>query len=79
MKVAKWGNSLAIRLPVSVVTDLDLKEGDEVELTSGKGPTPALVLDKVPDREAIILRMRKYRGTVPADYRFDRDDANGRG
>src|SRR6516162_9006735 len=32
MRVSKWGNSLAIRLPGSVVQALELKEGDEVEV-----------------------------------------------
>jgi antitoxin MazE len=32
MRVSKWGNSLAIRLPASVVKALQLKEGDQVEI-----------------------------------------------
>ena len=32
MQVAKWGNSLAVRLPASVVEALKLKEGDDVEI-----------------------------------------------
>ncbi|HZV21679.1 MAG TPA: AbrB/MazE/SpoVT family DNA-binding domain-containing protein, partial [Hyphomicrobiales bacterium] len=32
MRVAKWGNSLAVRLPASVVEALGLQEGDEVEI-----------------------------------------------
>ena len=32
MQVAKWGNSLAIRLPRSVVEVLGLKEGDSIEI-----------------------------------------------
>jgi antitoxin MazE len=32
MRVAKWGNSLAIRLPAAVVETLELREGDEVEV-----------------------------------------------
>jgi antitoxin MazE len=32
MRVSKWGNSLAIPLPASVVEALRLKEGDEVEV-----------------------------------------------
>ncbi|HSE74871.1 MAG TPA: AbrB/MazE/SpoVT family DNA-binding domain-containing protein, partial [Dongiaceae bacterium] len=32
MQVAKWGNSLAVRLPASVVKALQLKEGDNVEI-----------------------------------------------
>ena len=31
MRVAKWGNSLAVRLPASVKT-LGLQEGDEVAI-----------------------------------------------
>ena len=32
MQVCKWGSSLAIRLPASVVQALQLKEGDEIEV-----------------------------------------------
>ena len=32
MKVAKWGNALAIRLPIAVVKELGLKEGDQVDI-----------------------------------------------
>jgi antitoxin MazE len=32
MRVSKWGNSLAIRLPVAVVKALELQEGDDIEV-----------------------------------------------
>src|SRR5471032_1821848 len=32
MQVAKWGNSLAVRLPAAVVEALELHEGDDVEV-----------------------------------------------
>ncbi|PYU56166.1 MAG: hypothetical protein DMG55_25150 [Acidobacteria bacterium] len=32
MRVSKWGNSLAVRLPTAVVDALDLKEGDQIEI-----------------------------------------------
>ena len=32
MRVSKWGNSLAIRLPLAVVKELELKEGDQVDV-----------------------------------------------
>ena len=32
MQVAKWGNSLAVRLPSEVVEALKLKEGDQIEI-----------------------------------------------
>ena len=31
LQVAKWGNSLAVRLPVECIRAAGLKEGDEVE------------------------------------------------
>jgi antitoxin MazE len=32
VQIAKWGNSLAVRLPASVVEALRLKEGDEIDI-----------------------------------------------
>lgn len=77
MRVAKWGNSLAVRLPKTVVDELGLKEGDEVELGVG-GPGRLTVARK--DRAAEILeRLRGFEWQLPRDYRFDREEANQRG
>ncbi|MDR1990221.1 MAG: AbrB/MazE/SpoVT family DNA-binding domain-containing protein, partial [Acidobacteriaceae bacterium] len=32
VQVAKWGNSLAVRLPAALVDALDLREGDDIEI-----------------------------------------------
>jgi antitoxin component of MazEF toxin-antitoxin module len=32
MRASKWGNSLAIRLPATVVEALELKDGDQIEI-----------------------------------------------
>jgi len=37
MKVAKWGNSLAVRLPSELVARLGLKEGDEIAVVEKDG------------------------------------------
>jgi len=38
MKVAKWGNTACVRLPASLVQELRIEEGDEIDLTpSGRG------------------------------------------
>lgn len=80
MQVAKWGNSLAVRLPVSLVKTLNISDGDELELRpapTAAGPATVLVerqaskLDKL--REA-----RRFRAAWPADFAFDRDEANAR-
>lgn len=76
MQVAKWGNSLAIRLPASVVNALELREGDDIEvLIAGER---VFQVRKKPGNEAIIERLRRFRGKLPADFKFDRDDANAR-
>ena len=74
MHVAKWGNSLAVRLPVAVVQALDLKEGDEIELHV-VGERLLEVARKTPPQE-LLTRLRRLRGRLPADFRFDRLEAN---
>ena len=77
MKVAKWGNSLAIRLPAIVVEAMDFKEGDDVEITAAGAKT--LRIAKAEDMQTFLERIRKYRGRLPPDFKFDRDEANRRG
>ena len=77
MQVAKWGNSLAIRIPADVVRALKLKEGDQVEIRpAGDG---AIELIRDDRREKALKVLRSFRGRLPADYKFDREEANARG
>lgn len=76
MKVAKWGNSLAIRIPADVAKALELEEGDLVELTPKAHGRFDLTLSA--RRERALEAIRSLRGALPADYRFDRDEANAR-
>jgi antitoxin MazE len=78
MQVSKWGNSLAIRLPAAVVEVLGLKEGDQVEIVVAGSRKLDLGRVDAGDRQA-LARLRKYRGRMPADFRFDRLEANERG
>jgi len=76
MQVAKWGNSLAIRIPAAVVEALALQPGDEVEVrVVGERD---FVLARKPGREDLLKRLRAFRGRLPADFVFDRDEANER-
>lgn len=77
MQVAKWGNSLAVRLPASVVEALDLKPGDDIEIHVQGERTFAI--EKAPGRLELLARLRKYRGRLPVDFRFDRLEVNERG
>ncbi|RWE55327.1 AbrB/MazE/SpoVT family DNA-binding domain-containing protein [Mesorhizobium sp.] len=76
MKVAKWGNSLAIRLPAVVVEALELREGDEIEIQVADARR--LGVARKPAREELLKRLRAFRGRLPADFKFDRDEANAR-
>ena len=76
MKVAKWGNSLAVRLPAAVVEVLQLEDGDDVEIRVDAPRTLTVV--KKPDIEEMFARVRKLRGAMPKDFKFDREEANER-
>lgn len=73
MQVAKWGNSLAIRLPAAVVEILGLKEGDQIDVQVA-GNRAFEVARKASNQE-VLARLRQYRGTLPADFKFDRLEA----
>lgn len=76
MQVSKWGNSLAVRLPAAVVEALELKEGDEIEIHVADARE--LSVARKPGREELLKRLRAFRGRLPADFTFDRDEANAR-
>ena len=76
VQVARWGNSLAVRIPAKMAKTLSLQEGDEVELR-GVGPR---LLELSPDerRAHALEAMRALSWTLPPDYKFDREEANAR-
>jgi len=76
MQVAKWGDSLAVRLPATVVEALTLKEGDEIEIHVAGAR--AFEIKRKPEPREVIQRIRKFRGRLPADFHFDRLEANTR-
>lgn len=76
MQVAKWGNSLAVRLPASVVQALDLKEGEEIDLhVVGER---SLEITKQANAKELLIRLRALRGRLPESFHFDRLEANFR-
>jgi antitoxin MazE len=76
VQVAKWGNSLAIRLPSAVVEALELKPGDEVQIHVAD--RRELGVSRKPGREELLKSLRAFRGRLPADFIFDRNEANAR-
>lgn len=76
MKLAKWGNSLAVRLPSSVIEALDLKDGDDIEIEVVGARQ--LEVKRTEDSRQVLERLKKFRGRLPPDFHFDRLDANAR-
>ena len=76
MRVAKWGNSLAIRLPLAVVEALSLKDGDDIEIRIAGDREFEVSRDA--SRQRALNRLRKLRQPLPSGFSFSRDDANER-
>jgi antitoxin MazE len=76
MQVAKWGNSLAVRLPAAVVEALGLKEGDQIEIRIADVRTFEIQRDR--SRQNALDKLRKLRRHLPPGFVFDRDEANAR-
>jgi antitoxin MazE len=76
VRVAKWGNSLAVRLPAAVVEALDLKDGDDIEIRVAGRAKFEVRRDRT--REQALARLRKLRRPLPQGFVFDREEANAR-
>lgn len=76
MLVAKWGNSLAVRLPKKLVEAMRLAPGDELAIV--EATKNQIAVEKRDRRKEALDRMRNRRWTLPKGYRFDREDANKR-
>lgn len=68
MRVVRWGDGLAVRIPEGV----GLREGDEVEVRAAGARAIGVA------REALLRGLREFRGRLPEGFRFDRDKANAR-
>ena len=76
MQIAKWGNSLALRLPKAVVDALKLKEGDDVEVTVAGTRRFEIARDR--RREAAVARLKALKWKLPEGFKFSREEANER-
>ncbi|HEY8565778.1 MAG TPA: AbrB/MazE/SpoVT family DNA-binding domain-containing protein [Beijerinckiaceae bacterium] len=71
MKVARWGNSLAVRLPKSYVDALELRVGDELNI-------PCEAIQKVSTdqerRAEALQRLTELSQPLPVGFTFRRDE-----
>jgi antitoxin MazE len=76
MQVGKWGNSLAVRLPASVVEALGLREGDEIEIEISGSRSFRVGRDR--GKDEALERLKALNWSLPPGFRFSRDEANER-
>ena len=76
MRVSKWGNSLAVRLPAAVVEALHLKEGDQIEIRIVD--KRVFVVSRDESAQRALARLRKLRRPLPAGFYFDREESHVR-
>lgn len=72
MKFAKWGNSIAIRIPADVVAKLGISPDEEAQIRVTGEHSFEISRDRT--RQEAIEKMRKLRFVVPDDYVFNRDE-----
>lgn len=75
MQVAKWGNSLAVRLPVDLVRELDLREGDQIDLRADER---GLSIARRRRAEEVLADLARFRGRLSPADRLSRNEAHER-
>jgi antitoxin MazE len=74
LEVSVSQGKLSLLVPEDIAAAMDLKHGDQVDVDLRGKPielSPSL-------RRQHLASLRKYRGRMPADFKFDRHDANAR-
>jgi len=76
MQVAKWGNSLAIRIPSAVVDTLELKEGDDIVVRVADDRS--FEIGRHYTHRKALERIKSSRLKLPTGWSFEPDEANSR-
>jgi antitoxin MazE len=72
MKLAKWGNSLAVRIPAEVVAKLGIAPNEEVEIKVTGENSFEVRRDR--RRQEAIEAIRKLARPLPPGYKCNREE-----
>jgi antitoxin MazE len=72
MKLAKWGNSLAVRIPAEVVAKLGIAPDEEVQIKVTGDNSFEVTRDR--RRQEAIEAIRKMAVPLPPGYKFNREE-----
>lgn len=65
LQISRWGNSLAVRLPVECTRATGLKEGDSVEASITPAGAITLAPERTFDKAAFLARITKLQASMP--------------
>ena len=65
LRIAKWGNSLAVRLPSDYARAAGLREGDTVEAAVTLAGEITLVPEKTFDKAGFLARLAELHAVMP--------------
>jgi len=63
IQIAKWGNSLALRIPRKILKQAELREGDYLDAFLASDGSIVLRAEKI-SRKALIHELQKFRKTI---------------
>ena len=74
--MAKWGNSIAVRIPSDVVEKQGISPNEEVEIrVAGEN---SFEVRRDTRRQEAIEKLRSMKFVLPADYVFNREELHER-
>ena len=65
LQVSRWGNSLAVRLPMECIRAAGMKEGDSVDASITPAGAIILAPERVFDKAAFLTRIAKLHASMP--------------
>lgn len=65
LQIAKWGNSLAVRLPSSIAKQMQIQDGDSVEVSLNPQGELVLAPKKPFDKAEFIQDLLTLQKTLP--------------
>jgi antitoxin MazE len=76
MKLAKWGNSFAFRVPAELMKRMNLTPDEDFLFRQTGEDSFEIIRDR--RRQEALEKMRKLRFVLPDDYVFNREELHER-
>ena len=71
-QVAKWGNSLAVRIPRAVAEEARLKEGDSIVIEALEGHIELRPAERIPTLEELVAQITPENRYEETDWGHDK-------